>query len=324
MSDPYPAFIDKYQPKIREAILKVWEELRKSVSYKELETALVTEGVNGVMKYLDNLEPITRALLMPELQQAMEESGRLVVDILPNGSITTPGYIPSVQFTNPYAVQAVQQYSFNLIRELSNETREAVRLAVTTAVSQGRPPAAIARDYKQTIGLTVEQEKSVQNYRRYLETLDRQALQRQSRDKRSDSTVERAIRDEKSLPKATVDKLVASFRRKREAERSLTIARTESMSAMDLGQDMALNQTNEDGALAPDLIQFWNVTLDGREREEHQVTPSLNPDGVPYGEFFQTPLGPMRYPRDRKYGTAKNVINCRCRRSFKRRGGNTG
>ena len=74
MSDPYPAFIDKYQPKIRKAILKVWEELRKSVSYKELETALVTRGVNGMMEYLDALEPVTRALLMPELQQAMEES----------------------------------------------------------------------------------------------------------------------------------------------------------------------------------------------------------------------------------------------------------
>ena len=319
MSDPYPAFIDKYQPKIREAILKVWEELRKSVTYKELETALVTQGVNGIMKYLDDLEPVTRALLMPELQQAMEESGRLVVEILPNGSITTPGYVPSVQFTNPYAVQAVQEYSFNLIRELSNETRDAVRLAVTTAVSQGRPPAAIARDYKQTIGLTVEMERSVQNYRRYLETLDKQALQRQSRDKRSDSTVERAIRDEKPLPKTTVDKLVAAFRRKREAERSLTIARTESMSAMDLGQDMALEQSKQDGALVNDLIQDWNVTRDGREREEHMVTPAMNPDGVAYGDFFQTPLGPMRYPRDRKYGIAKNVINCRCRRSFRRR-----
>ena len=319
MSDPYPAFIDKYQPKIREAILKVWDELRKSVTYKELETALVTQGVNGMMKYLDDLEPVTRALLMPELQQAMEESGRLVVEILPNGSITTPGYVPSVQFTNPYAVQAVQEYSFNLIRELSNETRDAVRLAVTTAVSQGRPPAAIARDYKQTIGLTVEMERSVQNYRRYLETLDKQALQRQSRDKRSDSTVERAIRDEKPLPKTTVDKLVAAFRRKREAERSLTIARTESMSAMDLGQDMALEQSKQDGALVNDLIQDWNVTRDGREREEHMVTPAMNPDGVAYGDFFQTPLGPMRYPRDRKYGIAKNVINCRCRRSFRRR-----
>lgn len=318
MSDPYPAFIDKYQPKIREAILKVWEELRKSVSYKELETTLVTEGVNGMLKYLDDLEPITRALLLPELQIAMEESGRLVIDILPSGSITVPGYVPSVQFTNPYAVKAVQEYAFNLIRELSNETREAVRLAVTTAVSQGRPPASIARDYKQTIGLTVEMEKSVQNYRRYLETLDKQALQRQSRDKRSDSTVERAIRDEKPLPKATIDKLVASFRRKREAERSLTIARTESMSAMDLGQDMALNQTSEDGVLAPDLIQFWNVARDGRQRDAHNVVPTLNPDGVQYGDFFKTPLGPMRYPRDRKYGTAKNVINCRCRRSFKR------
>ena len=320
MSDPYPAFIDKYQPKIREAILKVWEELRKSVSYKELETALVTRGVNGMMEYLDALEPLTRALLMPELQTAMEESGRLVVEILPSGSITIPGYTPSVQFTNPYAVQAVQEYSFNLIRELSNETRDAVRLAVTTAVSQGRPPAAIARDYKQTIGLTVQQEKSVQNYRRYLETLDRQALQRQSRDKRSDSTVERAIRDEKPLPKAQVDKLVAAFRRKREAERSLTIARTESMSAMDLGQDMALEQSKQDGALVNDLTQDWNVTRDGREREEHMVTPAMNPDGVAYGDFFQTPLGPMRYPRDRKYGIASNVINCRCRRSFRRRG----
>ena len=42
MSDPYPAFIDKYQPKIRAAILKVWEELRKSVSVSYTHLTLPT------------------------------------------------------------------------------------------------------------------------------------------------------------------------------------------------------------------------------------------------------------------------------------------
>lgn len=318
MPDPYPAFIDKYQPKIRDAVLATWTELRKSVTYAELENTLITEGVNGMMKYLDNLEPTLRAMLMPDLQDAMSESGRLVVEILPSGTITVPGYVPSVQFTNPYAVQAVRDYSFNMIRGISVETRAAVRDSITTAVSQGRPPAAVARDFKQTIGLTVEQEKSVQNYRKYLETLNSDALQRESRDKRFDRTVEAAIKNDKPLTKANIDKMVAAFRRKREAQRAQTIARTESMSALDLGQDMALNQTSEDGALAPDLISNWNVARDGRQRDAHDVVPAMNPNGVPYGQFFQTPLGPMRYPRDRKYGTAPNVINCRCRRSFKR------
>lgn len=318
MPDPYPAFIDKYQPKIRDAVLATWTELRKSVTYAELENTLITEGVNGMMKYLDNLEPTLRAMLMPDLQDAMSESGRLVVEILPSGTITVPGYVPSVQFTNPYAVQAVREYSFNMIREISTETRAAVRDSITTAVSQGRPPASVARDFKQTIGLTVEQEKSVQNYRKYLETLNRDALRRESRDKRFDRTVEAAIKNDKPLSKANIDKMVAAFRRKREAQRAQTIARTESMSALDLGQDMALNQTSEDGALAPDLTSDWHVARDGRQRDAHDVVPAMNPKGVPYGEFFQTPLGPMRYPRDRKYGTAANVINCRCRRSFKR------
>ena len=323
MSDPYPAFIDEYEKIVRDVMLKIWDELRKSVSYKELETALVTEGIPGMMKYLDDLEPVTRALLLPELQAAIEEAGRLVIEILPSGSITTPGYVPTVQYTNPYAVQAVQEYATKMIREISEETRQAVAYSITTAVSQGRPPRTVARDFKQTIGLTVEMEKSVQNYRKYLENLDRQALQRESRDKRSDSTVERAITTQKPLPKATVERLVAAFRRKREAQRSLTIARTESMSSMDLGQDIALEQANRDGALVSDLYQNWNLTKDGRQRDAHDVVPSMNPDGVPYNGFFQTPLGPLRYPRDRKYGTAANVINCRCRRSFFRRRGNT-
>lgn len=318
MSDPYPAFIDKYQPRIRDAILSVWEELRKTVSYAELERTLVSEGVNGMMKYLDDLDPIMSSILLPELQEAIAESGRLVVDILPTGTITTPGYVPSVQFTNPYAVQAVQQYSADLIRQISDETRDAVRLSITTAVSQGRPPRQVARDFKQTIGLTVEQEQSVQNYRTYLETLNRQALQRESRDKRFDRTVEAAIQSDTPLNKPQIEKMVAAFRRKREAQRALTIARTESMSSMDLGQDLALEQTNQDGALADDLISDWNVAKDGRQRDAHDVVPQLNPNGVPYGQFFRTPLGPMRYPRDRKYGTAGNVINCRCRRSFRR------
>lgn len=319
MSDPYPAFIDKYQPIVRDAVLKTWTALRRSVTYAELEEALVFRGVTGMMQFLDRLEPTLRALLLPELQSAIEESGRLVVDILPSGSITSPGYVPAVQMTNPIAIREVQDYSFDLIREISSETREAVRQSITTAVSQGRPPAAVARDYKQTIGLTVEQERSVQNYRKFLETLDRQALERQSRDKRFDRSVERAIDADKPLPKAQIDKMVAAFRRKREAERARTIARTESMSALELGQELALQQTKEDGALVDDLYSDWNVTKDGRQRNAHDLIPGMNPGGVKFGETFKTILGPMRYPRDRKLGSAANVISCRCRRSFRRK-----
>lgn len=319
MPDPYPAFINRYQPKIRDAVLKVWDELRKSFTYSELETTLTYQGVSGLLKYLDNLEPVIRAQLMPELQDAISESGRLVVQILPSGSITTQGYTPHVSFTNTEAIREVQQYSFNLIRDLARETTETIRYSVTTALSSGRSPREIARDFKQAIGLTVEQERSVQNYRAYLENLNKEALSRESRDKRYDRTVANAIKSNTPLSKAQIDKMVAAFRRKREAQRALTIARTESMSAMELGQDLALKQARTDKALVDDLICDWHVTMDGREREEHFLIPQMNPDGVPFGDFFKTPLGPMRYPRDRQYGTAKNVINCRCRRSFRRR-----
>lgn len=319
MADPYPKFIETFEPRIRAAVLEAWTVLRRQVTYAELERTLVTEGVPGLMRYLNDAAPTVQAQLIPVLEEAIAESGRLVVEVLPSGTITTPGYAPSVQFSNPLIAQQVQDYAFDLIRNITNETREAVRLSITSAVTQGRSPRSVARDFKQTIGLTVEQERSIQNYRRYLETLDRQALERESRDKRFDSTVSRAIKNDKPLPKAQIDKMVAAFRRKREAQRAETIARTESLSAMELGQDLALQQTKQDKALAQDLIQFWEVTRDGRQREAHELVPTMNPEGVPFGEFFQTPLGPMRYPRDREFGTAANVINCRCRRRYKRR-----
>ena len=53
MPDPYPAFIDKYQPIIRDAVLKTWDTLRRSVTYAELEEALVLRGISGMMEFLD-------------------------------------------------------------------------------------------------------------------------------------------------------------------------------------------------------------------------------------------------------------------------------
>ena len=100
------------------------------------------------------------------------------------------------------------------------------------------------------------------------------------------------------------------------------IARTESMTAISVGQEEAIRQGVNSGAIQTvnrdgrELRGFWVATHDGRTRHAHLAIPGMNPKGVPVGVAFKTPLGPMMMPRDPD-GTAANTIQCRCRKRWR-------
>lgn len=305
MPDPYPQLAAKFEPLIRDALLRAWERLRGTASLDALSEAIQTGGVFAVMDFLRNIEPVLAAELLPVLEDAILAGGRAVVEILPAGAVLGPF---TFSLVNPQAANYIRQYSLDLIREISAETVEAVRLAVQSSILAGRNPRAVARDFKSAIGLTRAREETVQRFRQAL--IDGDAAYIASlatADQRMVTAAEVGVTSWERI-----DRMVAQMRSRYVTQRSETIARTESLRALSIGQDQAIRQGQLLGVMSDRLGKAWVARRgDGRTRDPHLETPGLN-GTIPYNQNFVTPLGPMAFPRDPN-GTAANVINCRCR-----------
>lgn len=305
MPDPYPQLAAKFEPLIRDALLRAWERLRGTASLDALSEAIQTGGAFAVLDFLRDIEPVLAAELLPVLEDAILAGGRAVVEILPAGAVLGPF---TFSLVNPQAATYIRQYSLSLIREISAETVEAVRLAVQSSILAGRNPRAVARDFKSAIGLTRAREETVQRFRQAL--IDGDAAYIASlatADQRMVTAAEMGVTRQDQI-----DRMVAQLRSRYITQRSETIARTEGLRALSIGQDQAIRQGQLLGVMSDRLGKAWVPRRgDGRTRDPHLETPGLN-GTIPYNQMFNTPLGPMSFPRDPN-GTAANVINCRCR-----------
>jgi hypothetical protein len=92
--------------------------------------------------------------------------------------------------------------------------------------------------------------------------------------------------------------------------RSQTIARSEALRAIHVGQDAEYRQAIADGHLRADqLEQEWNTAADERVRHSHRA---MNGQKRPFGEAFVSGLGNLLlYPGDPS-APAEDVIDCRC------------
>lgn len=213
---------------------------------------------------------------------------------------------------NPRATRALAETTMRIARDLSQDTREVVSEVLRDGLDRGVNPRVSARRFRDSIGLTPHQVRHVENYRRYLETLDRRALERELRDARHDRTIERAIRERKPLTRAQIDKMAERYRKNYLAFRAETIARDETLGALNRGQEDGWWQAIESGAIDhADVEGTWLVRIDGRERPSHH---SMKGQKRPLGEPFVTGEGVLiRYPHDPDAPLGE-VAQCRCRR----------
>jgi HK97 family phage portal protein len=87
------------------------------------------------------------------------------------------------------------------------------------------------------------------------------------------------------------------------AGKAETIARTETLTAVSLGQGAAVENAKE---VIPGLKKVWLTAGDDRVRDSHSA---LDGDMIEVNETFANGL---RYPRDTKSSDPSEVINCRC------------
>lgn len=304
MKDPYPDIADKYDLRIREALNIVWENVRRSESLANLEYIIETQGISGLLPILDTLPDELSAQLRPVIENAIAESGRVVVQVLPKAAVTAPVVFSLV---NPRVGAYINNYVGQMIREVSDETVKAVQIAVNQGVITGRNPRQIARDFRSSIGLTSRQEQTVQRLRAALEKGETGYVN-------SLTTVTDSAKNAVSagkLSESQIDKIVEQTRLRYVKQRTETIARTESLRATSVGQDLAIREGQITGAISNELLKRWLYRHDTRTRDAHISAGETN-GWIPMNRPFSTPLGPLMFPRDPN-GSASNTINCRCR-----------
>lgn len=284
---------------VRLRFLKAIEQIRGTVEEAKLLAAIETGSVDQVVAALGLDEKMAEALrssLLPPLEDTVIESGRTApAASMPKGAEIQMRF----DLANPNTTRFLRSYEFDLIRQVSDDTRTAIRGVVQHAFQYGGHPKEQARQIKEMIGLTDNQTKAVQNFRQMLESGDRQALQRELRDRRFDPSLRRALgrNADAGLPKSKIDTMVSRYRDRMLQARATNIARTETINAAQAGQQMAWEQAADKGLLSRSTLkQGWLVTPDDRLCLICAAIPLLNPDGVSLGGYFATPVGPVKRP----------------------------
>lgn len=169
------------------------------------------------------------------------------------------------------------------VREISDEVRATLNATNAAGFAAGLPPADVARNLRESVGLTVSQAKAVQNYRRLLETGSTDALTRALRDARFDIEPE----DLTKLTPAQVDARVDAYRRRYLAYRATTIARYETLAAANGGALNSIHSSVNAGILPPTTTVGWLLANDERTCPRCRSIVQLQPNGVPLGHLFR-------------------------------------
>lgn len=221
--------------------------------------------------------------------------------------------------TNERAVAWADANRYELVQGISQEQRELVHRVILDGVQRGTNPKEMARDIKDSIGLTPDQSDWVTSYRRSLESQDYDnALGRALSDGRSDRSIAAAQRRGEPMTAEQIDQAVERYRRNVTGYRAETIARTEALRAVHQGSDELFRQAIDNGDVeADDLEAEW---IPGPATAHARIlhrTADLLAQHPQVGQPFVLEDGTrMLYPGD-PAGGARNNANCRCTRAVR-------
>ena len=212
----------------------------------------------------------------------------------------------------PRAVDHMNQEKLRLVREFADATRDATRVALRDGLERGLNPISQARNFRDAIGLTEYQERTVINFRRALDNAvnaPSDALGRELRDRRFDPSIRRAATTGQPLSAEHKERMVARYRERLLRYRAETIARTEALRATHAALHETYLQFGESASVAVEELQrTWIATRDNRVRRDHAAA---------YGqkrglqERFLVGGWPMLHPGDPN-APASQTVNCRC------------
>lgn len=228
-------------------------------------------------------DEVENAIPWEDLPANLEDMADEILTLVRNGARASSKYLPrqvqmNVKFDllNQRSVDFIRQYRFDLIREISDQSREGVQRVVQRAFEEGMHPYKAARYIRDIVGLTESQALSVDNYRR------RQIAQ--------------------GVPEGTALERAKRYADRVHRRRAETIARTETIRAASAGQSLLWQEAVEEGLIQPSRTwRVWIVTPDDRLCP---ICEQMDGQRVRMNESFQSAIGPI-------YTTPLHP-NCRC------------
>lgn len=299
--------VARWDARLRRAFLDLVDELRGSVDVEELARLIAEGNAQDALRELDR----AAAAFSDGPSEAFVQSARVVSE----WAAASLSVRVSFDQVNVRAVEAMRSNRLRLVTNLTEGQRAAVREVLLNGVVSGQNPVRTAREIRASIGLTEGQVRQVESYRSALRDLRRDALDRALRDRRSDSVVRRAIETGRELSEERIDRMVERYRERVLDYRARTIARTESMRAVNEGAEESLRQMVDAGIAGDeDVTLVWRTAKDERVRGSHR---SMNGQRrtmaqIDAGNLFVSGRGNRLARPGDSNAAASEVVNCRC------------
>lgn len=312
------ALITRLEPRMKRAFMDAIYDWRRHADLDGIARALERGDVPAAIKAA-NIQPAALNGITKAMEASFEAAGAAEMSGL---------RLPIIfNVRDLRAERILREAAAMLVKGATQDQVAMLRSVLTDGLARGQGGRATALNLVGRnidgvrqggyIGLTESQARWALNYEAELSDPARmaRALTRKLRDKRFDATVRKAIKDGKPLGEAQIGKMVTAYRNRALRCRGETIARTETLRAVNAGRFEAYQQAVDAGRVAEQNIRrVWNATLDNRVRDTHR---DMDGQSVGLNEDFESPSGArLRYPCDES-APIEETINCRCNVSYR-------
>lgn len=312
--------IDRFTPELRRAFLASVQDIKDNARIGQIQAAIERGDMNAAIQSL-GIEPAAMRPLTAATEAAFETGG-----VFTASQFQRPVSGAAVRFDvrNSRAEAALRGIT-SWDESFTNDQFDMIRGFLNDGMARGVNPRTMALDLvgridpatgRRTggvIGLNGPQERYLANARRELAELNPNYLTRELRDKRFDSVFNKAVNSGTPLSSDQISQLSTRYSDNLLQWRGETIARDQSIKALNQSQQEATQQLVDTGNVDPqDIKREWDATGDNRTRETHR-----DMDGQQRGaqEPFETPSGArLMFPGDSSLGAPpEETIQCRCR-----------
>lgn len=301
--------LDQEDLRVRRAFLTYVKTVKSPAVMDQLVRLLESNDLEGALRIVDS-HIATFGNVIPDVVRSVGIATAAELDEQLPEVLMAIGFDP----TNPRAARIAAEARMDLIQQLTEQQRLAIRQAVSRAVGEGLGVPGMARAFRDAIGLTYQQEAYVASFREQLEGRDRRVLDRALRDRRFDDRLRTALDRDRPLTQRQIDVMTDRYRARALIARSEVIGRTEALTAYSLAREESLQQMlGQTGIDQTRVVRIWHSTHDDRVRDWHAT---MEGQERPIGEPFVDGHGnEVRYPGD-PLSAAETRINCRCTLGF--------
>ena len=292
--------LDETWPGVRSEFVAAMKSVQSQADMKALEAAIARGDVDAAFRAL-RFDAADLFKTDTAITAAMNAGGNYQMGAFQRATRRAPianRVVQSFGGRNERAERIARDLGSRLVTEVLDDTRVMIAQTIRAGLEAGAGPLRTALDIGGRVvngkrqgglvGLDSRRAGWVQNYRAKLLAEGR--------------------------PQSQIDRMAQQYSNKLLRQRGETIARTETLKALNAGRQEALDQLIENpnnDVRAEDVVRAWDSAGDGKTRPTH-VDADLQ-DPVPQGQPFIVGGYSLMYPGDTSLGApAEEVINCRC------------